>query len=235
MTYTLTKDQALRLAQMHIVSSTHRPTLMHMELRFETDRIVAIASDAYRLAVYVFETHDDDQVSNRPEVTVHVPAKEFSDTIKAVLKFAPKGTVKDLQRITLLPYHDDNNGTDNIDVSGVWDRNAPEITVTDTLQGVRWVKWESLFRGQSFNGLDASTIQEAPEGTRLPSFNSQYLADLPKLLGPTAATRNPMEPIQMAAAFNGITDPEKGNLLPWLFYARTRGSGLSYLQMPVRR
>ena len=234
MTYTLKKDQALRLAQMYVCASTDRPTLMHMELRFESERIMAVVSDAYRLAVYVFDTHDDEQDPDRSEVTVHVPAKELSETIKSVLKFAPKG-VNAEQRITLLPYHDANMGTDNIDVSGAWDRNAPEITVTDSLQGAKWVNWESLFRGQVFNGIDAPIEQEAPEGTRLPSFNSGYLADLPKLLGPTIAIRKVMEPVQLAVAFNTDDKPERGHLLPWLFYARTFGSALAYLQMPVRR
>lgn len=229
--YYLRQDQALRLAQLSVITAgvKDRATLQHVELSFRKDEIVAVATDAFRLAIYVFDVLDD-QPDVREQITIRVPGKQLADTIKAAYKMMPKAKDTDT-RISLLPYHDDDDGTDNLNIAGMWGTQTPEFFVTDTLQGAKWVNWLPIMNGHPIDATDYPRVARVPQDMTLPAFAGSYLADISKLLGPTVVTRRPMEPVQLVSiAPDGSTD--KGRRRPWAFLASTPGSSLVYVQMP---
>ena len=232
MSFTLTRENALRLAQVAVVANKDdgRPLLEHVQLTFSKGVLTAIATDSYRLVVYSIT--DSKAHETELDITVQVPAKEFSEVIKNTLKMASKDHKG--QGVTLIP---DNSYHQQVDVNGDWP-NGPESTVIDETGGSKFPNITSLFGDQPIDGrlrYDFTMYDDIGEGTTLPAFRAGFMADIDKLSGTTVALKKGMMPWQMTWVGNTGNKPERGGWKPWAWSTKSKDNslGITYLLMPV--
>jgi len=233
MSFTLTKNNALRLAQIGTVAvnDDRREVLQHVRLEFRTDGVlVATATDSYRLAVMTFivDTFDADA----PGVDLLVPAKEFGDAIKGVLKLMPKED-KD-KNVILLPFTEYHH---QVRVFG-GTLDGPVATVVDRTGAAKFPNVAQLFDGQTMDGIDRFNTTEmrvVGEGTVLPTFDGGYMADMDKLHGTTQVLKRGMSPWQMSWIPKTSDFPHNAGFQPWVWASKDKEEtmGICYMQMPV--
>ncbi len=230
-TFTISKDNALRLAQIELVAADlQRPTIASVELAFNGDTLTATATDSYRLVVYTikFETGGlpDDSM------TVLVPAKEFCNAIKNTLKLAPPEHKK--AGLALSPAVAPGQ---TVTVTGDWPLPSG-VMIKDITSGSTFPNVAQLFGGQEIDGryrYGHQQYHEVPEHTTLPAFSGEYLAALGSLLGSTQALKKGMTPWQVTVMDKVLNEPAKGNKVPWAFATRDKEHtiGITYLLMPI--
>jgi len=232
MSITLSKNNALRLAQISAVASKDdgRPTIQAVHLSFnELGVLVATATDSYRLAVMTIqgtEWDDDDYLE------LLVPAKEFGDAIKGILKLAPKDE-KD-PGIQLVP---STLYTHQVDVHGYYP-DGPEVTVKDETGASTFPDVAQLFGGQTMNGIERFNTTEmrvVAEGTMLPTFAGGYMADMDKLHGTTQVLKKGMSAWQMSWIPKTSDFPHNAGYQPWVWASKDKEEtiGICYMQMPI--
>ena len=234
MTFTISRDNALRLSQIHLAASKDpRPTIQSVELKFEGSTLTAMCTDSYRLAVFTIK-HDPatEGVTNDNDMTVLVPAKEFCDAIKNTLKLAPPEHKK--AGLALSPARLPRQ---TVTVTGDWPLPSG-VMIKDITSGSTFPNVAFLFGGQELDGryrYGHQPYHQLPVDTTLPAFSGEYLANTGSLLGSTQALKKGMSPWQVTIMDKVLNDPSEGNKVPWAFATRDKEQtiGITYLLMPI--
>ena len=221
-----------------VSKDTARPTLtgVQLQIRSQEKQLVAVATDSYRLAVIRLnnvEVEGADQEWFVPFKQLEAAAKFAKQ--KHGFEYGTRIVDRRTFRLRIEEGFVNRGGTvENVVVGVEPEKGRDNTAIHIQCMDATFPNWKQLFRGQSWWGSELihnSSGREVYDGMRLPSLNSAYLNDLPRLLGGGRSHR-----LQMVTLNHTATDGESAELKPWLFGAVDMipaNVEIAYLLMPV--